>query len=54
MQANLIAYEVAEVEFFQKKITFRIVRTTRGELNVRQCTQSKRKYVHVLISYDCV
>ena len=53
MQANLIAYEVAEVEFFQK-ITFQIVRPTRGELNVRQCTQSKRKYVHVLISYDCV
>ena len=53
MQANLIAYEIVEVEFF-KKITFRIVRTPREELNVRQCTQSKRKYVHVLISYDCV
>ena len=53
MQANLIAYEIAEVEYFQK-ITFRVVRTPRGELNVRQCTQSKRKYVHVLISYDCV
>ena len=53
MQANLIAYEVAEVEFFQK-ITFRTVRTPREELNVQQRTQSKRKYAHALISYDCV
>ena len=53
MQANVITDEIAEVEFFQK-ITLRTVRTPREELNVRQCTQSKRKYVHVLISYDCV
>ena len=31
MQANLIAYEIADVEFFQKK-TFRIVRTPCGNL----------------------
>ena len=53
MQANVITDEIAEVEFFQK-ITFRTVRTPREELNVHQRTQSKRKYAHALISYDCV
>ena len=53
MQANVITDEIAEVDFFQK-ITFRTVRTPREELNVQQRTQSKRKYAHALISYDCV
>ena len=53
MQANGITDEIAEVEFFQK-ITFRTVRTPREELNVQKHTQSKRKYAHALISYDCV
>ena len=55
MQAtgNVITDEIAEVEFFQK-ITFRIVRTPREELDVQQRTQSMRKYAHALISYDCV
>ena len=39
--------------FFQK-ITLRIVRTPLEELNVHQRTQSKRKYAHALLSYDCV
>ena len=53
MQANGITDEKAEVEFFQK-ITFRTVRTPREDLNVHQRTQSKRKYAHAPISYDCI
>ena len=53
MQANVITDEIAEVDFFQK-ITFRTVRTPREELNVQQRTQSKCKYAHAVISYDCV
>ena len=53
MQANVITDNIAEVEFCQK-IPFRTVRTPREELNIQQRTQSKRKYAHALISYDCV
>ena len=53
MQTNVITDEIVEVEFFQK-LTFRTVRAPREELNVQQRTQSKRKYAHALISYDCV
>ena len=52
MQANLVEYEMAEVKYFFKN-DFPNVRTPREELNVRQLTESKHKYVHVLILYDC-